>query len=61
MKTQMMNMLSRFKRDEDGATLVEYGIALTIAIGVGVTALTTLSTDVSGQFTSASAAINPTE
>ena len=49
--------LSRFRRDEDGATLVEYGIALTLAILVGGTALTALAGNVSGSMTAAGAAL----
>ena len=49
--------LSAFRRDEDGATLVEYGIALTLAILVGGTALTQLGNDVSASMTSASGAL----
>lgn len=38
----MKNLLKKiggFRRDEDGATLVEYGIAITLAVVVGTTAL----------------------
>ena len=48
---------SKFRRDEDGATLVEYGIALTLAILVGGTALTQLGNDVSASMSSASSAL----
>lgn len=54
MKTQIMNMLSRFQKDEDGATLVEYGIALTLAITLGTGAFLTLAGDVDAEFASAS-------
>ena len=52
----MKALLSKFRRDEDGAALVEYGIALLVVILVGTGALITLSNDTSGQFTDAAAA-----
>lgn len=60
MFTSAKLFLSRFRRDEDGATLVEYGIALTLAILVGGTALTQLGKDVSASMGSASEAL-PTQ
>ncbi|WP_127903636.1 Flp family type IVb pilin [Solirhodobacter olei] len=41
--------LKRFHKDEKGVTLVEYGIALTLALIVGGTALTNLAGSVSNQ------------
>ena len=38
----MLKFLSSFRRDEKGVTLVEYGIALVLAVVVGTTALTAL-------------------
>ena len=52
--------LSTFRRDEDGATLVEYGIALGLAIVVGGGALAALGNDVNASMGSASAAL-PTQ
>lgn len=46
----------RLRRDERGATLVEYGIALFIAIAVGGTLLTGLGGTTSGNFTAANTA-----
>ena len=57
MFTSAKLFLSRFRRDEDGATLVEYGIALTLAILVGGTALTALAGNVSGSMTAAGTAL----
>lgn len=49
----MMNFLkktfARLMKDEKGVTLVEYGIALTLAIVVGLGALTTLGEGVDAQ------------
>ena len=54
----MMNFLkktfARLMKDEKGVTLVEYGIALTLAVTVGLGALGQLGTDVDAEMTSAS-------
>ena len=41
----MKNIILNFIREEDGAALVEYGIALLVVILVGTTALLTLAKD----------------
>lgn len=43
MFTKVRNLVSRFHRDEEGVTLVEYGIALVLAVTLGTGALITLS------------------
>ncbi len=45
------------RRNDDGATLVEYGVALLIAITVGGVALTNLADDVSDNFSDTEAAV----
>ena len=45
----MRNLLARLHRDEKGVTLVEYGIALVLAIAVGTALLNTLATEVDAQ------------
>jgi Flp pilus assembly pilin Flp len=52
----MKALLSKFRRDEDGAALVEYGIALLVVILVGTAALIGLSEDTEALFTDACAA-----
>lgn len=42
MRSALIKKLRAFRRDEEGVTLVEYGIALTLAVGFGVAALTNL-------------------
>lgn len=47
----MTNLLSRFAKDESGATAIEYGLIAAI-VGVGIiVALTTLQESLSGIFT----------
>lgn len=47
----MQNLLSRFVRDESGATAIEYGlIAALIAVAI-IAAATQLGTDISALFT----------
>ena len=52
----MKNIISNFIREEDGAALVEYGIALLVVILVGTTALVTLAGDTSALFGGGAAA-----
>ncbi|MGB5865476.1 MAG: hypothetical protein WBG95_14400 [Sulfitobacter sp.] len=60
----MLNLIKntaiRLRSDEKGATLVEYGIALSLAIALGGGALLTLGNDVSATYGSASSAL-PTQ
>lgn len=46
----MLQLIRNFKRNDSGATAIEYGlIAALVAVGL-ITALTTLGTDLSGIF-----------
>lgn len=60
MFTKVRSFLTRFHRDEKGVTLVEYGIALTLAVAVGTVALSNLSTAVSGKMNAATTAMGGT-
>ncbi|GGL58158.1 hypothetical protein GCM10011392_10740 [Wenxinia marina] len=51
-----MKLISKFRRDEKGVTLVEYGIALILAIMVGGTLLATLAGQVGTNLTQATTA-----
>ena len=51
------SFFSTFRSDEDGATLVEYGIAIGLAVLVGGGALATLGGDVNASLGAASAAL----
>jgi Flp pilus assembly pilin Flp len=53
MRTFILNTLRRIKVDEKGVTLVEYGIALALAVGVGTAALSGLSGGIQGGMTAA--------
>ena len=57
MLTKLKTALASFRRSDDGATLVEYGIALTLAITLGTGALVALSGNVSTSMTDAGAAL----
>ena len=50
----LKNTFARLMKDEKGVTLVEYGIALVLAVTVGVGGLTVLATDVDDQVGEAS-------
>lgn len=47
----MKNLITTFLRDEDGAALVEYGLALLVVILVGTGALVTMARDTGTLFT----------
>ena len=49
----MKNIIVNFIREEDGAALVEYGIALLVVILVGTAALIGLAQDTQSLFTDA--------
>lgn len=52
----MKNIFLNFIREEDGAALVEYGLALLVVILVGTAALGTLAGDTGTLFTRSAAA-----
>ena len=60
MTNALKTLMTRFRRCDEGATLVEYGIALTIAVTVGATALFTLSGSTSAKFDAANTAMTQT-
>ena len=53
----MRMLFKTFRKTESGATLVEYGVALVLAIVLGATALANLAGDVSDQMGQASGAM----
>jgi len=52
-----MNLISRFVRDESGATAIEYGLIAALIAVVIITALTTVGTTLSTKFGSISTAL----
>jgi pilus assembly protein Flp/PilA len=54
MKAFLKKTFARFAKDEEGVTLVEYGIALTLAVTVGLGALSILGEDVDAEMSAAS-------
>ena len=48
----MSKLISRFVRDESGATAIEYGLIAALIAVVIITALTTIGTNLNAKFTS---------
>lgn len=57
MASRIFDIASRFIKDETGASMVEYGIALFVVIAVGTAALTLLGGGVAGQISITCAAL----
>ena len=53
----MTKFVTRFLKDESGATAIEYGLIIALIAVVIVTAVTTLGTNIKAKFTAASTAI----
>ncbi|OWY07184.1 Flp family type IVb pilin [Thioclava sp. IC9] len=53
MKLFKLASLRRLKNDEEGVTVVEYGIALAVALGVAAVAFTPLTTAIVGTLSKA--------
>jgi len=49
--TKLLAARTKFVRDEDGASLVEYGLLLSLVAVVCILAITTLGTSISTMFT----------
>lgn len=48
----MSKLISRFVRDESGATAIEYGLIAALIAVVIITALTTIGTNLNAKFSS---------
>ncbi len=53
----MTNLLSRFVRDESGATAIEYGLIAALISVVIIVALTAVGTNLSAKFQAVSTAL----
>jgi pilus assembly protein Flp/PilA len=53
----MSKFVTRFLKDESGATAIEYGLIVALIAVVIVSAVTTLGTDLKGKLESAGAAL----
>ena len=55
MYDKLLNLVARFRQDDEGVTLVEYGVAVALAVALGIGALTLLAGDVEGAMGAAGA------
>jgi pilus assembly protein Flp/PilA len=53
----MRKLINRFRREEEGAALVEYGMLVGLIAVICVVAVTTLGTEVSSAFSAIAAAL----
>jgi pilus assembly protein Flp/PilA len=53
----MRKLINRFRREEDGAALVEYGMLVGLIAVICVVAVTTLGTEVSTAFSNIASAL----
>ena len=49
-ETTMLKMIKRFLKDEEGATMVEYGLMVGLIAAVCVAVVTTLGTTIQAKF-----------
>jgi pilus assembly protein Flp/PilA len=54
----MRKLINRFRRDEEGAALVEYGMLVGLIAVICVVAVTTLGTEVSTAFSKIASALS---
>lgn len=53
----MLNIIKHFKKDESGAAMVEYAIALLVAAAIGTATFTTMGTQAATNATNACGAL----
>ena len=53
MYDRLLNLWIRLRHDDEGVTLVEYGVAVAVAVGVGAFAVTYLVPQITGAMTAA--------
>lgn len=59
MRSTLKGLFGRFSRSESGATLVEYGIAVVLAVIVGTGGLIAMANSVNGNMNTANTAMTP--
>jgi len=59
MRSTLKTLTARFAKSESGATLVEYGIAVVLAVIVGTGGLIAMANQVNGNMGSATTAMTP--
>jgi pilus assembly protein Flp/PilA len=57
MRSTLKGLMARFSRDDKGATLVEYGVAVVLAVVVGTGGLLVMANQVDGNMGAAQAAM----
>lgn len=57
MRELILSTLIRLRHDDEGVTLVEYGIALALAVTIGVAALSLLGGEITGAMSAAGTAM----
>lgn len=57
---KLVKLVNRFCKEESGASMVEYGVALLVVAAIGATAMTTLGGAISTNLTAACTAIGVT-
>lgn len=55
----MLQFIQNFRKNDSGATAIEYGLIAALVAVALITALTTLGTDLGGIFGDVSAELNP--
>jgi pilus assembly protein Flp/PilA len=58
LQTYVLQLINRFRRDEEGAALVEYGMLVGLIAVICVVAVTTLGTEVSTAFSKIATALS---
>jgi pilus assembly protein Flp/PilA len=58
LQTYVLQLISRFRRDNEGAALVEYGMLVGLIAVICVVAVTALGTNVSIAFSKIASALN---
>jgi pilus assembly protein Flp/PilA len=58
LQTYILQLINRFRRDDEGAALVEYGMLVGLIAVICVVAVTTLGTEVSNAFSKIAASLS---